>query len=929
VPALLLFLLLHGVLFHDVLFDGRSLSASTLTAGLTSSGPIGAPSETGPPHVLDVEGAAWVDEPSPYLAHGAFMAGELPLWNPRSGLGAPLAANLNSGAGNPLQWPLDLWPSPLAADLFHLGRLLLLAWATWLLLRELMVGSIAAFVGAAIVAYGGYPMSWIVHHPLSSELFLPLMLYGFERGRRGREGGWVILAAAAAGSLFGGKLQASLLCFAFVGAWSWVRAAPAVGGRAWATIGATALGLCLGVVLAAFLLAPAVELMARASGLTLGGRSQLASFTVPWSSLASLAAPGFFAAPGRVFPDGLLMPAVGTTALVLAAVGVVARASPAVPVARLAAFWAIVFLLRNVGAFGELATSLPIVRGILFVKYTFTVVFALAIAAAIGLDAILARRVAEGPARRAMLGVVLVLFALMAASRLTDVVPTDPARLAVPAASAALVLATLALWRGGVVGRAGVGSALAVLVIVDLVAAAPHEHPPRLDPYQAPPYVAFLREAGPGRILADADLAVPLTSAAAGLSDLRAIDVLTPGAYYAFFMRLVSFCDRVIHFTVDPDVPLAATAPALDLAGVRWIVTRGALDSGALAARVRSQVGHERTAQLLAGMVALRTEGGPLAIGRVAVSGADERFAFTLPTPFTLDVTADTEAAEIAWDVLVRGGAAALRTVVDGVPSDASTEPELVAAKEEWREQRISLARAGERRRIRVRISAVGADATPATVSLGNLGFGPGAMVEARLAGERGARHAAELASLREAFRDPALGVVVYENTNALPRTFRVGRVEPTGSADAAFTRLGDGFDFRNAALVDKAEVAATTAALGARVEPARDGGVATISGETPNTVTIATDGSTGALLVLADLAYPGWRVAIDDQEARVLTVDGVLRGVVVPAGSHVVTFRYRPATWLIGGALSMLGLVALVPYGRIGARRHRGGAFA
>jgi hypothetical protein len=170
---------------------------------------------------------------------------------------------------------------------------------------------------------------------------------------------------------------------------------------------------------------------------------------------------------------------------------------------------------------------------------------------------------------------------------------------------------------------------------------------------------------------------------------------------------------------------------------------------------------------------------------------------------------------------------------------------------------------------------------------------------------------------------------VVYENTNALPRTFRVGRVEPTGSADAAFTRLGDGFDFRNAALVDKAEVAATTAALGARVEPARDGGVATISGETPNTVTIATDGSTGALLVLADLAYPGWRVAIDDQEARVLTVDGVLRGVVVPAGSHVVTFRYRPATWLIGGALSMLGLVALVPYGRIGARRHRGGAFA
>src|SRR6185436_2720235 len=104
------------------------------------------------------------------------------------------------------------------------------------------------------------------------------------------------------------------------------------------------------------------------------------------------------------------------------------------------------------------------------------------------------------------------------------------------------------------------------------------------------PYVAFLRDASPGRILADPDLAVPLTSAAAGLSDLRAIDVLTPGAYYAFFTRLVSFCDRVIHFTVDPDVPLAATAPALDLAGVRWIATRQPLGGDDLAARARSQV---------------------------------------------------------------------------------------------------------------------------------------------------------------------------------------------------------------------------------------------------------------------------------------------------------------------------------------------------
>ena len=117
VPALAVLAITHVLFFGDVLFGGRSLSPATYTSGLTPSGPYGAPPPAGPPHVLDVEGAAWVDEPSPYLAAPAWHAGEPPLWNAAEGLGAPLAANLNSGAGNPLHLPLALWPGPLSADL--------------------------------------------------------------------------------------------------------------------------------------------------------------------------------------------------------------------------------------------------------------------------------------------------------------------------------------------------------------------------------------------------------------------------------------------------------------------------------------------------------------------------------------------------------------------------------------------------------------------------------------------------------------------------------------------------------------------------------------------------------------------------------------------------------------------------------------------
>jgi len=932
IPALLLFLVLHGVFFHDIATGGRSLSASTLTAGLTPRGPVDAPLDPGPPHLLDVEGAAWVDEPSPYLAHAAFAAGDLPLWNAGAGLGAPLAANLNSGAANPLQLPINLAPGPATADLFYLGRLLLLALFTWGFLRELGVASMAAFVGASVATYGGYSMAWIAHHALSTETFLPLMLFGFERGRRGRTGGWIVLVLAAAGALLGGKLQASLLCFCFAGVYALQRSSLRQGGAGPPTVVVTIGGLVLACVAAAFLLVPAAELMARASGLTLGGRAQLAGYTVPWPSLVSLALPKLFVPPGQVFADGLLTPAIGIGAIVLAGVGVMARTAPLVQVARWCGLWAVALLLRNAGVCGDLATRLPALRGILFLKYTFTIVFALAVAAAIGFDAILAGRIDGRRASRVIVAVLFAIGALAAAAVATTPTPTFPVALLAPALLAGVLALGTGLWRGHLLHRRSLAALLGVLVVGELWSFAPHQHPPRLDPYRPPAFVDFLRQASPGRVIADPDLLVPLTSAAVGLQDLRAIDVLTPGSYYAFFTRLVSFCDRVIHFTVDPDVVVAATAPALDLVGVRYVATRRALSADDLAVRVRNQVGRERTARLLAGMVRLRTEGQPLAIGPIAI-GDDERFAFTLTTPFTLDVTAESEAAELAWGVLVRGASAGveLRIVVDGVPSDAPVEPQAVATADRWNEQRIALAQAGDRRRVRLRIRGESADGVPAQVSLGSLGFAPGAAVEARLAVERASRHVSEAAALRPVFRDPDLGVVVYENGNALPRAFRVLRVEPTASEDAALARLGDGFDFRSAALVTKGEVTAVAAALSSAGQESdgRDPGTTSIRVETPSSVTIATDGATPALLVLADLAFPGWQADLDGREPRVLTVDAVLRGVVVPAGAHVVTFRYRPTSWRLGGLLSVLALVALVPYGRASARTHGSGGTA
>jgi uncharacterized membrane protein YfhO len=46
--------------------------------------------------------------------------------------------------------------------------------------------------------------------------------------------------------------------------------------------------------------------------------------------------------------------------------------------------------------------------------------------------------------------------------------------------------------------------------------------------------------------------------------------------------------------------------------------------------------------------------------------------------------------------------------------------------------------------------------------------------------------------------------------------------------------------------------------------------------------------------------------------------VDYLLRGVMVPAGTHRVEFRYEPASWRAGWIISVLGLLAVA--GALGA---------
>jgi hypothetical protein len=105
----------------------------------------------------------------------------------------------------------------------------------------------------------------------------------------------------------------------------------------------------------------------------------------------------------------------------------------------------------------------------------------------------------------------------------------------------------------------------------------------------------------------------------------------------------------------------------------------------------------------------------------------------------------------------------------------------------------------------------------------------------------------------------------IYENEFALPRAW----VQPPGSQ------------------------------VGSNIQPA------IIEQYQPDEVDITGQGP--GLLVLSEVEYPGWQVWIDGKPGQMVTVAGLLRGVDLPEGQHIIKFLFRPWIVYIGIAIFLI----------------------
>jgi hypothetical protein len=211
-----------------------------------------------------------------------WLHGAIPWWNPYSGIGLPLAGEMQPGAFSlPFVFLLLL---PGGVLWLKIVMMILAGLATYALLRELGLGCLAALTGGLLFELNG-TFAWMPGEEVIGGAipFLPLLLYGIERARRseGRAAGVFWVGISIAGAVYHGFPETAYINGLMAALWALYRFTTSE--RRWAFAGRLAYGGLLGLLLASPLLIAFWDCLSTSN--TMAGH-QLGTHYLPWAAFA-------------------------------------------------------------------------------------------------------------------------------------------------------------------------------------------------------------------------------------------------------------------------------------------------------------------------------------------------------------------------------------------------------------------------------------------------------------------------------------------------------------------------------------------------------------------------------------------------------------------------------------------------------------------
>ena len=303
--ALLIFIAVIFVVYSQVAFFGKSL-LSTLyyPKQLSVEDPGRIPVNT---FNVDLATPSFFEIPINKLVGDMYKKGILPLWNPYQACGTPLAAQYSTRVFFPYQIlenisPVVLW------DYFMLGRLIIAAFFTYLLLRLLGISPPSSFLGGVFYGLCGSFTHFINLEEFTNvAMMVPICIFSLERLVRYRKGRHIAeCALVIALMLLAGQPEIAVYVMLLAASYYIFRIAVERQGFLaflkdafkFAGIVALALGICALLILPFLELIP-ISYQCHPPGGTMGGQEPTRLMVA-----MSIIAPYFFELPTnyRVFP---------------------------------------------------------------------------------------------------------------------------------------------------------------------------------------------------------------------------------------------------------------------------------------------------------------------------------------------------------------------------------------------------------------------------------------------------------------------------------------------------------------------------------------------------------------------------------------------------------------------------------------------------
>ncbi|GAL67015.1 hypothetical protein JCM19301_2180 [Jejuia pallidilutea] len=148
-----------------------------------------------------------------------------------------------------------------------------------------------------------------------------------------------------------------------------------------------------------------------------------------------------------------------------------------------------------------------------------------------------------------------------------------------------------------------------------------------------------------------------------------------------------------------------------------------------------------------------------------------------------------------------------------------------------------------------------------------------------------------------------------YVNEEANGNAWFVEKLRPVENANAEIKGL-DSLNTKRVALIDQSMMGAVIGKSDFEVDSLANIEVVTYQ---PNYIKYKTNNPNGGFAVFSEIYYPkGWKVTIDGEDAKFTRVNYILRGMKVPAGTHIIEFTFDPEVVKTGSSISLASSILL-----------------